>query len=64
MGKDRLASQYLVRIADCISQVMNNRQRMISEANEQAPEMARSIDIAIFGLFSQYSLVNLQELYP
>ncbi|KAJ6059483.1 hypothetical protein N7444_003122 [Penicillium canescens] len=63
MGKDRLGSQYLVRIADCIGQVMNNRQRMISEANEQAPEMARSIDIAIFGLFSQYSvaILNLQK---
>jgi hypothetical protein len=64
MGKDILCSQYLVKIADCINQVMNNRQGMILEANEQAPEMARSIDTAIFGLFSLYPLVSLQELYP
>jgi hypothetical protein len=58
MGKDRLGSQYLLKMGDCVSQVMNNRQEMIHEAHEQDQEMARSIDTAIFGLFSHYPLVN------
>ncbi|OQD81602.1 hypothetical protein PENANT_c026G10180 [Penicillium antarcticum] len=64
MGRDRLGSQYLMKIADYISQVMDNRQKMISEANEQATEMARSIDTALFGLFSQYPVAILSLHQP
>ncbi|KAJ5753411.1 uncharacterized protein N7511_007564 [Penicillium nucicola] len=62
-GKDKLSSQYLIKIADCLSYAMNHRHEMICEANEQSQEMARSIDTAIFGLFSHYSgsILSLQK---
>lgn len=52
MGKDRLGWFQLVEIADCLREMENKRQSMITKAGEEAPEMTRVISTAIFGLFN------------
>ncbi|KAJ5298495.1 uncharacterized protein N7443_006615 [Penicillium atrosanguineum] len=64
MGKDRLGWQQFVEIADCVRQFMNKRQSLIREANEQAQEMARAIDITIIGLFSLNPTATLSLQKP
>ena len=51
-GEDRLGWLYIVEIADCTREAMERRQKMIEEACEQGQEMAKSIDTALFGLYS------------
>ncbi|KAJ5554782.1 hypothetical protein N7461_003252 [Penicillium sp. DV-2018c] len=63
-GKDRQGWQYLVEISDCVRQVLDKREKMIIEANEQGEQMARSIDTAVFGLFSLNPLATLTFQTP
>ncbi|KAJ5123873.1 uncharacterized protein N7515_007698 [Penicillium bovifimosum] len=63
-GKDRQGWQYLVEISDCVRQVLHKREKMIAEANEQGEQMARSIDTAVFGLFSLNPAATLSFQTP
>lgn len=51
-GKDRLGWLKIGEIADCLRETESKRQVMIRQAGEEAPEMTKAIDTAIFGLFN------------
>ncbi|KAJ6121025.1 hypothetical protein N7523_005305 [Penicillium sp. IBT 18751x] len=63
MGKSRLGWLKIVEIADCARYIENNSHTMIAEAGAEAPEMARAISTAVFGLFNicTISVFGLQK---
>ncbi|KAJ5982542.1 hypothetical protein N7451_012642 [Penicillium sp. IBT 35674x] len=64
MGREKLAMQQLTEMAACINQVTKIRETLIKEANHEGQEMARAIDIAIYGLFSLNSHATLRLEKP
>lgn len=52
MGKDRLGWHYMIQLSECVREITKQRPRVIADAGEQALDMEKALDTAIFGLFN------------